>query len=173
MEKKYESKARRQYVQSHRKNCDGDVSVEDMGLYLSKKYPFLGASVDGLVHCSTCGTGIVEIKCPYGRKQDKWRNKLPEECADNSLFSCSLQEGKLHLKRNHNYFYQVTGQMAIFEIEWADFVIWTKKGISTERIFFDQNFWQSNMLYKLKYFYTRNIVAEIYTRRVKRGKYLY
>lgn len=171
--KKYECKARRQYVQCHRKHCKGDVFVEDMGLYISNKLPFLGASVDGKVHCSICGTGVVEIKCPYGRKEDKWRKKLPEECAANPSFYCELYDGKLHLKRQHNYFYQVMGQMAVLEVQWADFVIWTKKGISTERIEFDQNYWHNNMLYKLKYFYTRNIVAEIYTRRVKRGKLLY
>ena len=28
-------------------------------------YPFLGASPDGLVCCSCCGKGLLEIKCPY------------------------------------------------------------------------------------------------------------
>lgn len=74
--KKYECKARRQYVQCHRKNCKGDVFVEDMGLFVSNKHPFLGSSVDGKVNCTICGTGVVEIKCPYGRKEEKWRKNF-------------------------------------------------------------------------------------------------
>lgn len=55
------------------------------------------------------------------------RKKLPGECAINSLFYCELHDGKLHLKRQHHYFNQVMNQMVVLEVQWADFVIWTKK----------------------------------------------
>ena len=54
-------------------------------------------------------------------------------------------------------------------VKWADFVIWTKKGLSVERIPYREDFWQQNMLYKLKDFYTNDFMAELFSERVKRG----
>ena len=36
-----------------------------MGTVISEEYPFLSASPDLQVSCECCGTGLVEIKCPY------------------------------------------------------------------------------------------------------------
>lgn len=149
---KYEAKARRCYAKKHLKTCGGNVSVKDMGLYISSKYPFLGASLDGIITCSKCGVGTLEIKCPYGKKSDIWRNKHPRECASNKGFCAQIDEKKktLILKMDHNYYYQVIGQLAILELDWCDFVIWTKKGMTVQRILFNQPFWESKMMYKLK-----------------------
>ncbi|XP_033762292.1 uncharacterized protein LOC117343858 [Pecten maximus] len=172
--RRYENTARRAYIKEHVTKCSGEVEVKDMGVYVSQQFPFLGASVDGLITCSVCGSGALEIKCPYGKNSDKWRHKTPTECAKNKSFCCEFNlSGELSLKHNHQYYYQVIGQMAVLELTWADFVIWTKKGISVERITFDENFWQSNMLFKLKDFYCHDFVAELFTERVKRGFHLY
>ena len=32
---------------------------------INPNYPYLGASPDGLVICTCCGGGLLEIKCPY------------------------------------------------------------------------------------------------------------
>ncbi len=37
-------------------------SVCDCGLRINLKWPFMGASPDGLVMCQCCGTGACEIK---------------------------------------------------------------------------------------------------------------
>ncbi len=42
-----------------------DFSVSDSGLMINPKWPFLGASPDGVVNCYCCNRGVVEIKCPY------------------------------------------------------------------------------------------------------------
>ena len=34
------------------------------GLFINW-YPHLGATPDGIISCDCCGTGIIEIKCPY------------------------------------------------------------------------------------------------------------
>lgn len=61
---------------------------------------------------------------------DKWRNKEPEECSSNKNFFAELSDsGKLLLKRTHNYYYQVIGQLAVLKIKWADFTIWTNEGL--------------------------------------------
>lgn len=77
---------------------------------------------------------------------DKWRNKEPEECSSNKNFFAELSDtGKLLLKRTHNYYYQVIGQLAALEIKWADFTIWTKKGLSIERFHFDAKFLETQI----------------------------
>ena len=43
--------------------------------------------------------------------------------------------------------------MAITERRWCDFIIYTTKGISVERILFDPDFWNNGLLPKLSDFY--------------------
>lgn len=166
--RKKECQARRDYAAGHRKTC-GEVTVETTGLVVSKEFPFLGASVDALVKCDKCGTGAVEIKCPY-----VGRNMTPEELL--TLKSSCLEKDEseqLKLRAQHNYMYQLMGQMKILGVEWCDFVIWTKKGINVERIQFSPEFWMGNMLFQLKFFYNSFFLAERFTDRVKHGKKLF
>jgi hypothetical protein len=37
----------------------------------------------------------------------------------------------------------VIGQLAVLELDWCDFVIWTRKGMAVQRILFNQPFWES------------------------------
>ena len=39
-------------------------SVDLSGVILNPDFPYLGASPDGIVNCSCCGVGCLEIKCP-------------------------------------------------------------------------------------------------------------
>ena len=41
----------------------------------------------------------------------------------------------------HTYYAQVQRQMGITGAEWCDFVVFTKKGMSVERIAFDGHYW--------------------------------
>lgn len=34
------------------------------GLHVNPSYPHLGTSPDGLISCSCCGEGVLELKCP-------------------------------------------------------------------------------------------------------------
>ena len=76
----------------------------------------------------------------------------PQKAAKSPKFFCFLEGEKLKLKRTHNYFCQVQGQMALTEREWCDFIVYTDKGISVERIKFDTNFWSNDLLPKLSFF---------------------
>lgn len=58
------------------------------------------------------------------------------------------------------------------ELEWVDFVVWTKKGISVQRIPFSSEMWEK-MLPRLKAFYLNGILPELFTSRVRRGISLY
>jgi hypothetical protein len=65
---KYEAKARKLYMKQHHTQCstnDKPVSIKCVGLVISPQWPYLGASLDGLVECRKCGVGALEIKCPY------------------------------------------------------------------------------------------------------------
>jgi len=102
---------------------NGLVAVK-AGFVISEDFPFLGATPDACVHdpSRTDQYGLVEIKCPY-----KYRDVLPEQAALQSDF-CSyimVKERKniLQLRRNHIYYSQVQGQMAITKRNWCDFVI--------------------------------------------------
>ena len=39
-----------------------NFKVEESGLFISTDYPFIGASLDGLVMCDCCSDGVCEIK---------------------------------------------------------------------------------------------------------------
>ncbi|CAG2197425.1 unnamed protein product [Mytilus edulis] len=163
----------KEYQINHLKTCQ-NVTVENKGLLVNPNYPYLGASIDSFVSCQVCGCGIVEMKCPYGSDKDEppWRKRQPQQCAVDVKFCCELENGRLKLKGNHKYMFQVQGQMALYEVPWVDFVVWTTKGISVERISFDEALWK-DMLFKLNSFYLNSIIPEFFSCRVKRGKTLF
>ena len=104
-----------------------------------------------------------------------YRNALPHDgVTDISNWYCtSAEDGSLHLKNEHNYMYQVQAQMGITGLEWVDFVVYTKKSISVERICFDSSKWYHHTVPKLEAFYKTNLVPEFFTGRVKRNMKLY
>nr|CAI5817902.1 unnamed protein product [Callosobruchus analis] len=64
----HEAQALKTY-QEHCASMHEELQVERVGLCLSPEYPQFGASPDGLVTCQCCGTGCVEVKCPYLLKE--------------------------------------------------------------------------------------------------------
>lgn len=164
----HESAARRIYhriiMKAHPK-----LRIFQCGLIVNPAYPHLGSSPDALLFCEHCETheGVLEIKCPY-----KWRTITPLEAAKDKTFCCEIVENQTRLKRNHSYYYQIQGQLAITGRKWCDFFIWTLKGHSVERIHFDEEIWKS-MCSKLKKFYVRAVIPEMFSLRVKRGLPLY
>ena len=174
--RKYENQALKSYKKKHNTFCKGNIELQEKGLIINPRYPFLGASIDGKVICDVCGNGIVEVKCPYGSEDQTkhpWRNMSPEECAQYPNFFCELKNHAMSLKKDHNYMYQVQGQMAICQVKWVDFVVWTKKGLNFERIDFDDLFWSRQMYERLKAFYLYGMLPEIFSDRLKRGYKLY
>ena len=152
--KQHEATALKTYVEhQQRSGHDGLIAVS-AGFVVCEEHPFLGASPDAYVNdaCSVDQFGLAEIKCPY-----KYRDLPPEDAASNSDFcsAVSVQAGRkvLQLKQNHQYYSQIQGQLAITERMWCDFVIFTNRGISVERIKFDSDFWQNKLLPKLIAFY--------------------
>ncbi|CAG9768527.1 unnamed protein product [Ceutorhynchus assimilis] len=81
------------------------VKISQCGLFIDKKNYYLGASPDGLIG----DTQLMEIKCPYSIC-----NMNPAEAIkEKKLAFAEFVDNEFHLKRNHNYYYQIQGQLAI------------------------------------------------------------
>lgn len=127
------------------------------GLIINPSYPHLGASPDGLIDCSCCGEGLLEIKCPYSVRSDH-----PKDVIGKPGFF--MKTGGL--SRTHRYYTQVQGQLAISNRNYCDFVVWTPKGLILERIYHNPNFWEKLVL-KLTSFFIESLLPEIMTHNLK------
>ena len=87
------------------------------------------------MQCDCCGKGLIEIKCPF-----KHRDKHPHSIDDHSFYLKKDEDGSMHLSKDHDYFYQVQGQLAVCDLDFCDFICWTPLGMHCERITFDQTF---------------------------------
>ncbi|KAL1269204.1 hypothetical protein QQF64_031493 [Cirrhinus molitorella] len=67
--RKHEAQARGEYERLMRLEHEG-FSCMESGFWLNPKWPYMGASPDGIVTCDCHGTGICEIKCPHCKKDD-------------------------------------------------------------------------------------------------------
>ena len=153
--KKNELAALNEYTKYYNSLGNTNMVVCRAGFVVCEEHPFLGASPDAYVHDpqSTDQYGLAEIKCPY-----KYQNISPVDAAKESDFCTKVvtkKDGRysIELKQTHVYYAQVQGQMAITDRKWCDFVIYTSKGISIERITFDEDFQKNTLLPKLVNFY--------------------
>ncbi|KAJ4937914.1 hypothetical protein JOQ06_002543 [Pogonophryne albipinna] len=90
----------------------------------------MGASPDGCVTCTCHGTGICEIKCPHS-KQEEANLRL---CAGEQGFCLVNDGGTVKLDRRHAYYHQVQAQLHVVDVDYCDFVVWTKNDLFVERI---------------------------------------
>ena len=130
------------------------VKVAPSGLVINPEHAWLGVSPDGLVtnpH-SPDPNGLLEIKCPC-----KFRDSTPHEAASQPGFCCQLENNTVVLKKQHDYYFQVQGQMAICSKQWCDFVIYTSDGVCVQRITFDPTVW----ITMLVEFYSASLVPKL------------
>ena len=157
----HEEIALQEYMKHQHSHDHSGLFVCASGVHISTTHPFLGASPDGCVYDPHADEpyGFLEIKCPYSQ-----REKMPVEACSSATFCCRLQEGGMErptLKLNHPYYAQIQGQMAIGGRKWCDFVVYTLKGISVERIPFDLSYWEKILLPKLEEFWYKCVAPEI------------
>lgn len=119
---KYEVVAREAY-----ENKTGQ-KVKKCGLFIDVTMPFLAASPDGLVDDEL----LIEVKCPYTS-----RDKAISPAYVTYLRSI---DGELKLKTNHNYYYQIQGQLMITGRKMCDLVIFTFCDLQVIRIMKDEEF---------------------------------
>ena len=131
-----------------------------MWLLVCEPHPFLGATPDGTVYDLSNAQKPVWVS---------WEEMLllpealnpphPQGLWD--LVSQPNSSVTLQLCRNHCYYSQVQGQMAVGERPWCNFVGYTNRGISVERVEFDKNYWQHTLLPKLEAFFDNCLGPEI------------
>ena len=119
-----------------------DETIRKAGFYIGKP-SFLGASPDGVIEIDGKYHKIIEIKCPYS-----FRDLSLEEACSKGGFYCTMEDGMLHLKKDHLYYYQIQGTMAIVGAVKCDLIVWTSKSIKKETISFNKVLWENNMLPK-------------------------
>ena len=110
------------------------MEVEASGLHLMPDRCFIGASSDGKILCrnaDTCSRGCLEIKCPYSINGHTTVSMTPTEIADEhpDFFMKRDNDGFLRLPTSHAYYAQVQGEMALLDVEWCDFVVFSNNTI--------------------------------------------
>lgn len=151
--KEMEDTARQYYANEITKNHQ-DLQVRHCGLVLRPNEPHLGSSPDGIVTCTCCGKGALEIKCPY-----KYRDGL-QGCTEDKQF-CLGESFKL--KHSHQYYYQAQLHMFVCDVNYCDFVVWTKHEVIVQRVFRDEELLRE-ALPKAKIFFVSNVLPELLTR---------
>ena len=106
----------------------------------------LASSPDGIVDDNL----IIEVTCPYSAK-----DKDIDAITVLYQYYLSGQDGSMELKSNHNYYYQVQGQLAINNAKACDFIVFTQTDIKIIRIGRDEKFIEA-MLSNLASFYDKN-----------------
>ena len=124
----------------HHVSDHNSVSVDPCGLVIHPQYCYSAASPDSLVSCACCGTGIVEVKCPY-----KHRCSTVAEYVYSKDSCFETETGDINLRACHAHYYQVQNQMQVRDVQFCDFVVCTFKddipSIFVKRVWRDDSFW--------------------------------
>jgi hypothetical protein len=143
-------------LNQYQRTLSSDLKVSRVGIYIDQ-CGYLGASPDGIVvDINGQPKRVVEVKCPFSA-QDM---TIEQACHEKKSFCCSLDKNnKPCLKSDHEYYYQVQGQMAITGVHECDFVVWTPKDMFVQTITFDSKFWNDTCLPKI-YFVLPEIIYQ-------------
>ena len=89
-----------------------DAIVIRTGFHIDRSHNWIGASPDGLVYDPSSKNdphGLLEIKCPASAESTSFEDL----CIQPHYFLKNV-DGKFRLKRNHNYYYQIQGQLHVY-----------------------------------------------------------
>ena len=133
------------------------VTIYDCALIVNPQWPWLACSFDG-VGLLDGKWYAIEIKCPFSKKN----LTIEEACSDKNFFM-KLSDGIPKLKRNHDYFFQCFGVIALWQLHVIDFIIYAQKDIFVEKIYLDKQLWEVHMILQLTDFYFKFIMPEMRT----------
>ena len=137
-----------------------NFEVSDSGLVISKELPFIAASPDGIVQCDCCGSGLVEVKCPYTH-----RGTPLDSASQDKKFCLEMVGSKLQLKRTHAYYLQIQTQLYVTGADFCDLCLCLfcedgKNDLHVERIYPDCDAWK-DFITKAKKFFFGCILPEL------------
>lgn len=121
-------------------------NVYRVGFVINPTCSFLGASPDRRVFDPDVNEwGLLEIKCTIS----------------NSVANCEYlalskkkENQQLMLKRSHEYYYQVMGQMGITGSAWCDFFVMARDDYHVERIVYEESVFHDIMSKLCSFFFT-------------------
>ena len=163
---KHEDQATETFENFMRKKHIGYRTIK-CGMFINKQFPWLHAAPDFLSWCKCCGYGCREVKYPH------CLDGVDFESYANKRSSClEVKDGKMKLKREHQYYYQVQQRLFSTELPFCDFIVCgfnDKCGsFINERIMQDKEHWENNVP-KLSQFWRYCVLPEIlgrwYTRK--------
>lgn len=128
--------------------------IDRCGLCISLTHPFLAASPDGLLQSET----VIEVKCPF-----VCRYGVITPITVHYLYECN---GSLHLKKKHQYYRQIQGQLFCTNRKFCNLVVYTFIDMKVIYIERDEEF-INEMVLNLTSFYNECLQPSIY------NKYLY
>lgn len=136
-----------------------NFKVNQCGLFVGREDEyFLGASPDGTIAFDDT---IMEVKCPYTLKNLTIEDGIKNKKINYLQFNEKLE---INLKRNHNYYYQIQGQLHLTKKEFCYFMVWSNMSFHIEKIERDDDFWNSNMKTQLETFFYSHLLPEILKR---------
>ena len=131
-----------------------NVSFDDAGFHIHLDFNYLGATPDGFVSCSCCGSGIFEIKCPFSKMDSSI-----DEAIQDRKFYLQNKNGEITLMKNHAYYYQVQAQLFVTNKQYCDFNCYTGREVHIERINKDDTI--RNCLDQIYSFYLLGVLPEL------------
>ncbi|CAH2092101.1 unnamed protein product [Euphydryas editha] len=140
-----------------------NIDIKKCGLFISTEHFFLGATPDGVFE-----DGVVEIKCPISAY-----DMDPDTAILEKKIKCFKidKKGEVVLNKNHDWYYQIQGQLNIANKNICLFAVWTGTDypLKIVKVYKDQNFWNQKMLPKLIKFYEECVLPEIIDSRKARS----
>ncbi len=147
------------------KETGKNVKVKSAGFKICKEFKGLGATTDGIVTIDGVPSGLLEIKNVLKNKTTTFEEyaKSIAKSKSKSKFCLQLVDGELALNRKDNYYYQIQGQLNIYDYSWCDFLVRSTNPyqLHIERINKDTKLWNEEMLPKLQAMYTRVLLPEL------------
>ena len=142
--------------------------MEPTRLWINLKYSWLACSPDGLIKDNE-GDGVLEIKWIANKK---FRNESVLKYVKESKTGCLniKDNGELELKKNHNYYFQIQGQLFVTQRKFCDFAIFTENDQFIQRIYYDKSFFYEKCYTKLKQFYFLSYLPEYILRNHRKKK---
>ncbi len=122
--KETEPIAKKLYIKEMKK-IHQQLKVLGCGLFINKDNPLLRATPDGIVSCTCCDKGLLEIKCPHS---DKYRFLSSREIALSNNYHVTIGENShIELKTSSPWYTQVQTHLGVSGFAWCDFVMFTQK----------------------------------------------
>ena len=115
-----------------------ELSIDEVGFQVCPEVPFLGVSPDGICTVWDKTNGkmtryLLEIKCPYRWKRDKFYDDTVPTY----------------------YWDQLQGSMGLLGLPYCHFVVWTPVAMQVTLVHFDTNYWRDTLKPALLEFYLK------------------